>query len=109
MRDDTKLRADLAPRPEPSDSAPIMRTPGALPSITVCIVTHDRPHYVRSCLEGLRAQTVGLDAFDIILVDSCGMPATGVALRRLVATLPNARLLRIDRPGISVARNLGAE
>ncbi|MFZ4406601.1 MAG: glycosyltransferase [Paracraurococcus sp.] len=80
-----------------------------MPGITVCLVTHNRPHYVRSCLESLRAQSVGLDAFDVIVVDSCGTPETGTALRTMAATLPNARLLRVDRPGASAARNLGAE
>jgi len=82
---------------------------GRVPTITVCLVTHNRPHYVRSCLESLRAQSVGLHAFDVIVVDSCGTPETGAALRAMVATLPNARLLRVDRPGASAARNLGAE
>jgi glycosyltransferase involved in cell wall biosynthesis len=80
-----------------------------VPSITVCLVTHNRPHYVRTCLESLRVQTVGLNGFDVIVVDSCGTPETGAALRDMVATLPNARLLRVDRPGASAARNLGAE
>jgi glycosyltransferase involved in cell wall biosynthesis len=80
-----------------------------MPSITVCLVTHDRPHYVRSCLESLRTQTVGLDAFDVIVVDSCGTVETANALRTMTEALPNARLLRVDRPGASAARNLGAE
>ena len=47
-----------------------------VPTITVCLVTHNRPHYVRTCLESLRVQTVGLDGFDVIVVDSCGRPET---------------------------------
>jgi len=57
----------------------------------------------------LRVQSLGLSEFDIIVVDSCGTPATGAALRDMIRTLPNARLFRIDRPGASAARNLGAE
>lgn len=79
------------------------------PTITVCLVTHDRPHYVRTCLDSLRLQTAGRETFDIIVVDSCGTPETGAALREMVALLPNARLLRLDQPGASAARNLGAE
>lgn len=93
----------------PGVVAPADGSQGRVPTITVCLVTHNRPHYVKSCLESLRAQTVGLDAFDIIVVDSCGTPETGAALRDMVATLPNARLLRVDRPGASAARNMGAE
>lgn len=82
---------------------------GRLPSVTACLVTHNRPHYVRSCLESLRRQTIGLDAFDVIVVDSCSRPEVSEDLARLVAESPNARLLRVDRPGASAARNRGAE
>jgi glycosyltransferase involved in cell wall biosynthesis len=78
------------------------------PTITVCVCTHDRPHYVRSCLEGLRVQSVGLDAFDIIVVDSCSPDGVNEQLRSLVETLPNARLLRAERLGASIARNIAA-
>jgi GT2 family glycosyltransferase len=80
-----------------------------LPSVTACLVTHNRPHYVRDCLESLRRQSVGTAAFDIIVVDSCGTPATSAQLHALVEAMPNARLLRLERPGASAARNLGAE
>lgn len=79
-----------------------------VPSVTACLVTHDRPHYVRSCLESLQRQTVGPEGFDIIVVDSCGGPEVSRQLAEMVAPLPNARLLRVDRPGASAARNLGA-
>lgn len=82
--------------------------PAPMPSVTVCIVTHNRPHYVRSCLESLRQQTVGLNAFDIIVVDSCSSSDVGTELAGMVAAMPNARLLRIERPGASAARNCGA-
>ncbi|MBL6455006.1 glycosyltransferase [Belnapia sp. T6] len=78
------------------------------PSVTACLVTHNRPHYVRSCLESLRVQSIGLDGFDIIVVDSCCRPEVSAELAAMVATVPNARLLREDRPGASVARNRGA-
>ncbi|WP_158291989.1 glycosyltransferase family 2 protein [Paracraurococcus ruber] len=80
-----------------------------VPKVTVCLATHDRPHYVRSCLDSLRAQTVGIETFDIIVVDSCGQPETHDLLRAMVAEMPNARLMRLDQPGASAARNLGAE
>ena len=79
-----------------------------VPSITACIVTHNRPHYVRTCLESLSRQTVGFTGFDILVVDSCSRADVSLELARIVAGLPNARLLRIDRPGASAARNLGA-
>jgi len=79
-----------------------------MPTLTVCMVTHDRPSYVRTCLESLRAQSISIDAFEVLVVDSCGTPETNAALREMVASLPNARLLRVDKPGVSAARNLGA-
>lgn len=77
-------------------------------SITVCLCTRNRPDYVRTCLDGLARQTAGLAAFEIIVVDSCSSRAVGEELSALVAGLPNARLIRADRPGLSVARNTGA-
>lgn len=79
-----------------------------LPTITACLVTHNRPHYVRGCLQSLARQSVGPRAFDIIVVDSCGRPEVSAALAGMVGTHPNARLLRVDRPGASAARNAGA-
>jgi glycosyltransferase involved in cell wall biosynthesis len=76
--------------------------------ITVCICTHDRPGYVRDCLDGLRRQTVGLDRFDIVVVDSASSGDVPRQLADMLAALPNARLLRVERPGVSFARNAGA-
>ena len=77
--------------------------------ITVCVCTHDRPGYLRDCLEGLRRQAVGSDRFDILVVDSASTGGVPAQIAHLVAEIPNARLLRVDRPGISLARNAGAE
>ena len=76
--------------------------------VTACICTRDRPQYVRDCLEGLRCQTVAPAQFDILVVDSASGDAAAAELARLVAGLPNARLLRLDQPGVSAARNAGA-
>jgi len=64
---------------------------------------------VRCCLESLSRQSNGLDAFDILVVDSCSTLETRDRLAALVARMPNARLLCADRPGVSAARNLGAQ
>ena len=76
--------------------------------ITVCICTHDRPGYLRDCLDGLRRQTVGPDQFDILVVDSASTGDVPAQLARMVAEIDNAGLLRMDQPGISIARNAGA-
>jgi glucosyl-dolichyl phosphate glucuronosyltransferase len=75
--------------------------------LTVCICTHDRPRYVRDCLDGLRGQTIARDRFTVLLVDSASSPATAVELDRL-AIEHGARLIRLDHPGVSLARNAGA-
>jgi glycosyltransferase involved in cell wall biosynthesis len=76
--------------------------------VTVCICTHDRPGYLSDCLEGLRQQTVGDERFDILVVDSASTGDVPAQLARLVRGLRNARLLRVARAGVSVARNTGA-
>lgn len=76
--------------------------------LTVCICTHNRPHYLRDCLAGLARQTAGQDAFAVLVVDSGSTGDTPAELARLVATVPNASLIRLDQPGESLARNAGA-
>jgi len=76
--------------------------------ITVCVCTHDRPGYVRNCLDGLRQQTIGRDRFDVVLVDS-GSPAASAEALAAIAADYGARLIRLDCPGVSLARNAGAE
>jgi len=76
--------------------------------VTVCICTRDRPGYLQDCLRGLRRQTVG-DAFDIVVVDSASRRFNAARLARIIACVPNARLVRVEEPGISLARNVGAQ
>ena len=76
-------------------------------SLSVCICTHERPGYLRSCLESLRAQSIGLSNFEIVVVDSASSAATTAQLRGMVAELPNAQLVRVDEAGASLARNAG--
>ncbi|MGD0103000.1 MAG: glycosyltransferase family 2 protein [Rhodopila sp.] len=75
--------------------------------LTVCICTRDRPRYVRDCLDGLRRQTVPRDRFTILLVDSASSAPAAAELDDL-ASENGARLIRLDQPGISRARNTGA-
>ena len=82
---------------------------GALPHITACICTHNRPEYLRDCLDGLRAQSVGTDAFDILVVDSGSSGPQATRITELVGETANARLVRVDQPGLSRARNAAAQ
>ncbi len=75
--------------------------------LTVCICTRDRPRYVRDCLEGLRRQSAQRARFAILLIDSASSAFAARALDRMAAAY-DARLVRLDRPGISLARNAGA-
>jgi glycosyltransferase involved in cell wall biosynthesis len=75
--------------------------------LTVCICTHDRPRYVRDCLEGLRQQTVGRDRFCLQIVDSASSQTFAAELAEL-ASRHDAKLIRLDQPGVSRARNAGA-
>lgn len=75
--------------------------------LTVCICTRDRPNYARDCLDGLRRQTVPPQRFTILLVDSASCPAAENEYQDLAAQ-NDARLIRLEQPGISLARNAGA-
>lgn len=75
--------------------------------LTVCICTHNRPRYVRDCLDGFGRQTVPRHTYSLLVVDS-GSDAGAAAELRALATQYNARLVRLDRAGVSLARNAGA-
>lgn len=76
--------------------------------LTVCVCTHNRPDALGTCLRGLARQTVPAQRFEILVVDSGSAPERAVVLREHVAAVANARLLRVDEPGLCRARNLGA-
>jgi glycosyltransferase involved in cell wall biosynthesis len=76
--------------------------------LTVCICTHNRPHYLHDCLAGLARQTAGEDAFAVLVVDSGSTGDAPAELASLVAATPNASLIRVDQTGVSLARNAGA-
>ncbi len=80
----------------------------AAPAVSVCICTHARPGYARQCLDGLAAQTVTPETFETIVVDSFSPPAEAALLARIVAAHSGVRLLVMDRPGVSAARNAAA-
>ena len=79
---------------------------GAIPpgmgaaALTVCICSHNRPEDVRLCLDGLRAQTVPSERFDVLVIDSASGPEAVAALRQCVAGFAPARLLRLEQPGL---------
>lgn len=75
--------------------------------LTVCVCTYNRPRYVADCLEGLSLQTVPRVRFGILLVDSASTGGVPARLAELAAA-HDARLIRVNQPGVSAARNAGA-
>ena len=71
-------------------------------TITVAICTRDRPDYLRECLAGLRCQTVPAP---VLVVDSGSGDVAADRIRALVDVFAGAQLVRVDRAGLSVARN----
>ena len=76
--------------------------------LTVCLCTHNRPRYVRDCLAGLNRQTAPRDRFRTLIIDSGSSQAVHTELRRLSEQYPDTVLIRLDQPGVSLARNAGA-
>jgi glycosyltransferase involved in cell wall biosynthesis len=73
-------------------------------AVSAIVCTHDRPHYLAACLAGLAAQT---SPAEVIVVDSASPPAGAAAIADL-ARRHGARLVVAGKPGLSLARNLGA-
>ncbi len=80
------------------------------PAISVVIPTRNRSGMVADCMRGLARQTIGLENFEVILIDNCSTedlsPVVAEA-RHMGLKIRSART-REDR-GPAPARNLGAE
>jgi GT2 family glycosyltransferase/O-antigen/teichoic acid export membrane protein len=97
----SRLRAEiLRHRAEPAGPLP---GPRSFVSVIVC--THDRPQGLRAALRSLLDQTHA--PFEVVVVDNA--PSTD-EVRRVVAALADPRLRYVlePRPGLSLARNVGA-
>jgi glucosyl-dolichyl phosphate glucuronosyltransferase len=77
------------------------------PLVSIVICSHNRSADVSECLGALIPQ-VGGDA-EVILVDSASDPETQAALAKLAILYPVVKLIRAERPGLSLARNRGVE
>jgi GT2 family glycosyltransferase len=73
--------------------------------VTVAVCTHDRLELLAGLLESLGPATAGVDA-DVLIVDSASPEPVEPFLRSTTTAKPERlRVVRVDRPGISVARN----
>src|SRR5271163_561834 len=81
---------------------------GGTPKLSVCVCTHNRPGYLAGCLEALRRQTAAPELFEVLVVDSASSAGPTATAAHLTVAAPNGRLLRVEEPGLSLARNAGA-
>ena len=75
------------------------------PLISIVICSHNRSVDVAECLGALIPQ-IGSEA-EVILVDSASDPKNRDAMAKLVLLYPTVNLIRVDQPGLSLARNRG--
>jgi len=83
----------------------------APPFLTVIVCTHERPRYLATCLAALEAGRAPNDAeagvdWCVLVVDSASTPAAAAEIASLAAAY-GVRLVRVKRPGLSLARNAG--
>jgi glycosyltransferase involved in cell wall biosynthesis len=85
-----------------ADTAPRV----AVAALTVVVCTHDRPHYLRACLASLAGEAGAAVPRSVVVVDSASSAAASVEIAALTAA-HGGTLVRLDRPGLSLARNAG--
>jgi glucosyl-dolichyl phosphate glucuronosyltransferase len=99
--------------PEEDQIKTIHRTmldPKPLRQISVIVCSHNRADLLPGIIAQLRAQDYAADAFEIVVVDNCSTDHTADVVERLLAE-PGVCLRYVveSRPGITFARNRGAE
>ena len=75
--------------------------------VTAAVCTHNRPSDVAACLEALapEAKAAGIP---VLVIDS-GSPEPGAAALRGLADAAGVQFLRVEEPGLSLARNAALE
>lgn len=73
-------------------------------SIVVC--THNRPRGVEELIGILQPQIAG-HAIELIVVDSASSSEAALRLREMTIGVSQCKLIRLDSPGVSAARNAG--
>jgi GT2 family glycosyltransferase len=72
--------------------------------LSVVVCTHNRPHDLARCLDGLAALD---DRVEVIVVDSASDPSCDRLVQGYEERLPNVRYVREEQPGLARARNRG--
>jgi glycosyltransferase involved in cell wall biosynthesis len=79
-----------------------------LPAVSVVVPTRDREERLRDLLSSLRGQSIGNDAFEVVVVDDCSSDSTSALLKELQGGEIEVRWLRRSSPqGPGAARNAG--
>ena len=83
--------------------------PASTPLISVVVATHNRPERLDALLESLREQEIGLDRFEVIVVDDASDPATPEVLETQIQRggLQLTTIRRVVSGGPGAARNEG--
>lgn len=80
------------------------------PSISVVIPTYQRPELLRRCLEGLRAQDLHPDCYEVVVVDDGSGPATAEVLQAFGEDWHSLTWVSlVANRGPAAARNKGIE
>lgn len=82
------------------------KSPGMSPTLSIVICTHNRPDTLEQLLDILHPQIPG-QLLEVIVVDSASHPDAANRVCELVEGHVGVRLVRLDAPGVSVARNAG--
>jgi len=83
---------------------------GVCDKISVVVPLFNRMDAFEKCVESLRAQTLGVDNVELIVVDDCSTDGAAEYLRGLAGTVPNLRVItHSTNSGLSAARNSGIE
>jgi len=78
------------------------------PLVTVVVCTHNRAADARRCVAAVAPQ-VAAAGWELVLVDSASQSAHARMLAALAEAHPGTVLTRLEQPGLSAARNRGAE
>jgi glycosyltransferase involved in cell wall biosynthesis len=72
--------------------------------VSICICTHNRLDDIRECVSALEGQ-IDAAVAEILVIDSACDDPTRAALSEFMKGVSSGRLIRLEEPGLSLARN----